>query len=57
MWEDHLRHLDSVLRVLQKQWLYAKLSKCEFKILEILYLGNVISHEGVSMEKYNIFTI
>ena len=29
-WEEHLRHLDEVMGILDKQELYAKLSKCEF---------------------------
>ena len=29
-WEEHLRHLDVVLRILEEKSLYAKMSKCEF---------------------------
>ena len=31
-WEEHLRHLDEVLGILQEQSLYAKISKCEFNM-------------------------
>ena len=41
-WEEHLQHLDEVLGILDKQELYAKLSKCEFGLTEMLYLGHVI---------------
>ena len=37
--EEHLRHLDEVLGILQEQLLYAKISKCEFGMQEMLYLG------------------
>ena len=29
-WEEHLQHLEIVLKTLQEQSLYAKISKCEF---------------------------
>ena len=38
-WEEHLRHLDEVLVILEKQSLYAKMPKCEFGMQEMLYLG------------------
>ena len=52
-WEEHLRHLDEVLVILEEQSLYAKMSKCEFGMQEMLYLGHVISANGVQvhMEK------
>ena len=46
-WEEHLRHLDEVLRILKEQSLFAKMYKCEFGMQEILYLGHVISTDGV----------
>ena len=46
-WEEHLRHLDEVLGILQEQSLYAKISKCEFCMQEMLYLGHVIGANGV----------
>jgi hypothetical protein len=46
-WEEHLQHLDEVLGILDKQELCAKLSKCEFGLTEMLYLGHVIGAQGV----------
>ena len=40
-WEEHLQHLDIVLKNLQEQYLYAKMSKCEFGMKEILYIWNI----------------
>ena len=58
-WEEHLRHLDEVLGILEEQSLYAKMSKCEFGMQEMLYLGIVISANGVQvhMEKLEQFWI
>ena len=41
-WEEHLQHLEIVLKNLQEQSLYAKMSKCEFGMKEILYVGHII---------------
>ncbi|PNX92431.1 Ty3/gypsy retrotransposon protein, partial [Trifolium pratense] len=50
-WQEHLHHLDTVLTVLQDNTLYVKLSKCSFGVLEIEYLGHVVTGQGVSMDK------
>ena len=41
-WEEHLQHLEIVLKTLQEQSLYAKMSKCEFGMKELLYLVQII---------------
>ena len=46
-WEEHLQQLDEVLSILEEQQLYAKMSKCEFGMTEMLYLGHVIGEQGV----------
>lgn len=43
MWEDHLRHLYEILGNMREQPLYAKASKCELILTNIMYLGHVIS--------------
>jgi hypothetical protein len=47
---EHKQHLRSVLQVLRKNKLYAKLDKCEFWLKEIVFLGHVISAEGIFMD-------
>ena len=54
-WEEHLQHLEVVLKTLQEQSLYAKMSKCEFcmKEIVIVYFGHIIGKYGMKfhMEK------
>ncbi|MCH84334.1 hypothetical protein A2U01_0005166, partial [Trifolium medium] len=50
-WMEHLRHLEAVLKVLQENTLFVKLSKCSFGVKEIEYLGHIVNGEGVSMDK------
>jgi hypothetical protein len=45
-WEDHLRHVDEILNIMEEQSLYAKEAKCEFGLTEILYLGHIIGVQG-----------
>lgn len=48
--EEHLQHLEKVLSVLQKEQLCVKLSKCQFAVSQVEYLGHIISGEGVSTD-------
>jgi hypothetical protein len=50
-WQDHLRHLEAALRVLQNNTLFVKLSKCSFGVLEIKYLGHTVTGQGVTMDR------
>ena len=43
--EEHDVHLRLVLETLREHQLYAKLSKCEFWLKEVAFLGHVISAE------------
>ena len=45
--ENHDTHLRVVLETLRKEQLYAKLSKCEFWLNEVSFLGHVVSKEGI----------
>jgi hypothetical protein len=48
-WQEHMRHLDEVLSIMEAQSLYTKESKCEFGMTELLYLGHIISAQGVQV--------
>ena len=45
--ENHDTHLRVVLENLRKEQLYAKLSKCEFWLNEVSFLGHIVSKEGI----------
>ncbi|XP_040940739.1 uncharacterized mitochondrial protein AtMg00860-like [Gossypium hirsutum] len=45
--DEHDEHLRVVLQVLWENQLYAKLSKCEFWLYEVVFLGHVISAKGI----------
>jgi hypothetical protein len=49
--EEHDEHLRIALQTLRKHKLYAKFDKCDFYQKEILYLGHVISSEGIVVDK------
>ena len=46
-WENHDMHLRVVLETLIKERLYVKLSKCEFWLREVSFLGHIVSEEGI----------
>ena len=48
--EEHEEHLRLVLQKLRENQLYAKLSKCEFWLKEVAFLGHVISNGGVAVD-------
>ncbi|XP_015940693.1 uncharacterized protein LOC107466221 [Arachis duranensis] len=53
-WALHLQHLEMVLKILQRECLFAKLSKCLFGMVEIDYLGHTISRNGVHMKQAKV---
>jgi hypothetical protein len=48
--EDHAKHLHIVLQRLKDHQLYTKLSKCEFWLDCVKFLGHTISSSGISVE-------
>ncbi|WMV09386.1 hypothetical protein MTR67_002771 [Solanum verrucosum] len=52
--DEHADHLRIVLYVLGKQRLYAKFSKCEFRLTLVAFLGHLVSKEGVMVEPQKI---
>jgi hypothetical protein len=47
---EHAKHLHTVLQHLREHRLYAKLSKCDFWLKEIKFLGHTISQEGIVVD-------
>ena len=52
--ESHDTHLRVVLEILRKEQLYAKLSKCEFWLTEVSFLGHIVSKEGIRVDPKKI---
>jgi hypothetical protein len=48
--DEHTEHLHIVLQRLRDHRLYAKLSKCDFWLREIKFLGHTISQDGISVD-------
>ena len=55
--EEHADHLRVVLAVLREHQLYGKLSKCEFWLEEVQFLGHVISAQGIAVDPSKIDTV
>jgi hypothetical protein len=48
--EEHEEHLCLALQKLRENRLYTKLSKCEFWMKQVDFLGHAISKGGISMD-------
>ena len=55
--EEHAEHLQTVLQILRERRLYAKISKCQFWLDKVVFLGHVISAEGISVDPHKIEAI
>ena len=55
--KEHRYHVSKVLERLRRYKLYAKLSKCQFAVATVEFLGFVLSPEGVAMEKSRVETV
>ncbi|GJZ95078.1 putative reverse transcriptase domain-containing protein [Tanacetum coccineum] len=51
---EHKEHLGLVLKLLKKERLYAKFSKCEFWLREVQFLGHVINGDGIHVDPSKI---
>ena len=56
-WEDHLRHLRSILTQLKDAGLTVKLKKCQLAMEECVYLGHIIGGGLVKPEHHKTQTI
>ncbi|KAE8710969.1 UDP-Glycosyltransferase superfamily protein isoform 1 [Hibiscus syriacus] len=55
--KEHSAHLRLVLQILRDKNLYAKLSKCEFWLNEVILLGHVISAVGIRVDPQKVKAI
>ena len=49
--------MEQILAIMEEQSLYAKESKCEFGMTEVLYLGHIIGVKGVQVHQEKIQAI
>ena len=52
--KEHEQHLKIVLHTLREKKLYAKLSKCDFWLKEVSFLGHIVSSEGIRVDPTKI---
>ena len=55
--QDHEQHLRMVLQILREKNLFAKLSKCEFWLKEVSFLGHIVSAEDIRVDPAKIEAI
>ena len=54
---EHFEHLRNVLTVLQQNKLYVNLTKCKFMTSSLLFLGFVVSTNGIKTDEEKIRAI
>ena len=52
--KEHEQHLRIVLQTLREKQLYAKFSKCEFWLDQVVFLGHVVSSRGIEVDPRKI---
>lgn len=55
--QERAENLRLVLRRLQEEKLYAKLSKCEFWMEQVPFLGHIVSSKGISIDPSKVEAI
>ncbi|GJU50660.1 putative reverse transcriptase domain-containing protein [Tanacetum coccineum] len=55
--EEHGKHLKIILKLLKKERLYAKFSKCDFWLDSVQFLGQVIDRSGVHVDPAKVKAI
>ena len=52
--EDHKKHLDAFFKRLQEHQVYLKLSKCQFFLKQVKWLGFIIDEEGIRVDQEKV---
>ena len=55
--EEHIGHVQHVLKKLHQNKLFAKLSKCDFAKDKIEYLGHIVSAQGIHPDPKKVSAI
>ena len=56
-WEYHVRHVKQIVDVLKRENLYVKLSKCEFGITSLNYLGYIVGGGELKIDPSKVAVI
>ena len=55
--EDHAKHLRQVLSILSEEKLFGNLEKCHFLTSQVMFLGYVVSAQGIHVDESKIKSI
>jgi hypothetical protein len=55
--EGHAKHLRIALQILREHQLYAKFSKCEFRLDQLEFLRHVISKQGIAVNPSKVASV
>ncbi|CAA7034297.1 unnamed protein product [Microthlaspi erraticum] len=55
--DDHLKHLAAVMKVLREEKLFANFKKCTFCTTNVVFLGFVVSADGVQVDEEKVAAI
>jgi hypothetical protein len=55
--EEHEEHFKMILQRLREHQLYAKLSKCEFWVNEVLFLGHIVNRDRLGVDPKKVADI
>jgi hypothetical protein len=55
--EEHIKHIEAVLRKLREHCLFARAQKCDWGMEKIDFLGHVVSHEGISTDPSKVESV
>ncbi|KAJ8762654.1 hypothetical protein K2173_010675 [Erythroxylum novogranatense] len=52
--QEHAEHLRIILQLMREKQLYAKFNKCEFWLDEVVFLGHIVTGEGIQVDPNKI---
>ena len=52
--EEHLKHLTQVMMALDHEKLFSNLKKCKFFTQEVIFLGYILSAQGIKTDESKI---
>ena len=55
--EEHLKHLELVLQLLEKHQFYMNVTKCDFNRAEVKFLGHIVSHGQVKPDPAKVKSV